>query len=522
MGYIGKKPTSVPLTSADLADNIVTSAKILNDTIVDEDVNNVAATKLTGTIADARFPATLPAASGANLTSLPAGNLTGTVADARISTLTSSKLTGALPAIDGASLTGVSAGTDWQSVVTGATLTAVAGNGYPINTTSNACTVTLPAGSVGDAIEFVDYAGTWDTNAVTLTADGSEKIKGSTDDQAMSAERQGTKITYIDATQGWVATTASNESATAIALPPYSSHVLVIGGGGSGGFTDTGFSGGGGGSGGISYHNAYTMSPGTTYAVVVGEGGPVVPDDATMDGGPGGTYADSIAPAGEDSVFGSGDQTILTGFGGGGGCGNNGHYWIGGSGGSGGGCEGNYVASPALAGAATQGTGGTTHYGQAGGTPGSGSSNYSARGGGGTDTVTGDRGANSNGGPGTSVFSAWGLATTTGHNVGGTVYYASGGNGGTAAGSQYSTVPNGGGGIGGNSSGSSGGNAIGHGSGGGGRGKWNAGSGDGGSGSDGIVIVRRLTADSATTSGTVSTSGVYTYHVFTADGTYTA
>ena len=42
-------------------------------------------------------PATMPASSGANLTSLPAGNLTGTVADARISTLTASKLSGIVP-----------------------------------------------------------------------------------------------------------------------------------------------------------------------------------------------------------------------------------------------------------------------------------------------------------------------------------------------------------------------------------------------------------------------------------------
>jgi len=60
-----------------------------------------------GTVPDARFPATLPTASAANLTSIPAGNLTGTVADARISTLTSSKLSGALPAIDGSALTGI-------------------------------------------------------------------------------------------------------------------------------------------------------------------------------------------------------------------------------------------------------------------------------------------------------------------------------------------------------------------------------------------------------------------------------
>jgi len=76
------------------------------------DLTALSASNLTsGTVPDARFPATLPAASAANLTSIPAGNLTGTVADARISTLTASKLTGALPAIDGSALTGVASTT---------------------------------------------------------------------------------------------------------------------------------------------------------------------------------------------------------------------------------------------------------------------------------------------------------------------------------------------------------------------------------------------------------------------------
>ena len=58
----------------------------------------------------------------------------------------------------------------WQSsIVTGSTLTAVAGNGYWIDTTSNACTITLPASaSVGDQLIFTDYARNWGTNAVTL------------------------------------------------------------------------------------------------------------------------------------------------------------------------------------------------------------------------------------------------------------------------------------------------------------------------------------------------------------------
>jgi hypothetical protein len=53
-------------------------------------LTSLTAGNLTGTIADARFPATLPAASAANLTAVPAANITG-----------------ALPAISGASLTGL-------------------------------------------------------------------------------------------------------------------------------------------------------------------------------------------------------------------------------------------------------------------------------------------------------------------------------------------------------------------------------------------------------------------------------
>lgn len=73
--------------------------KITDGTIVDADVTDVAASKLTGTIADARFPSTLPAASAANLTAIPAANITGT-----------------LPAISGANLTGITTGKVLQAV----------------------------------------------------------------------------------------------------------------------------------------------------------------------------------------------------------------------------------------------------------------------------------------------------------------------------------------------------------------------------------------------------------------------
>lgn len=65
-----------------------------------------------GTVPDARFPATLPAASAANLTAIPAANITGTlpaISGANLTSLTSANLTGALPAISGAALTNLPA-----------------------------------------------------------------------------------------------------------------------------------------------------------------------------------------------------------------------------------------------------------------------------------------------------------------------------------------------------------------------------------------------------------------------------
>ena len=102
------------------------------------------------------------------------------------------------------SWTTVSGGVSWQAVETGATMTAVAGNGYFINTTSNACTATLPAGTIGDEVNFIDYAGTFDTNNLTVASDGSEKIHGSTADLTVATERAGFALVYTDGTQGWL------------------------------------------------------------------------------------------------------------------------------------------------------------------------------------------------------------------------------------------------------------------------------------------------------------------------------
>ena len=99
-----------------------------------------------------------------------------------------------------------SAGISWQSVTTASTLTAVAGNGYWIDTTSNACTVTLPASaSVGDEIVFTDYARNWGTNRITIDSNGLN-YQGDPDTYTVeyTTDGQSVHIIYMDATNGWI------------------------------------------------------------------------------------------------------------------------------------------------------------------------------------------------------------------------------------------------------------------------------------------------------------------------------
>jgi hypothetical protein len=97
----------------------------------------------------------------------------------------------------------VSGGTSWQAVKTTG-FTAVAGEGYFCDTTSAAFTATLPVGTLGDEISFIDYAGTFDTNNLTIAPNGSEKIQGSAASLTVSVERAGLTLVYTDGTQGWL------------------------------------------------------------------------------------------------------------------------------------------------------------------------------------------------------------------------------------------------------------------------------------------------------------------------------
>ena len=153
---------------------------------------------------------------------------------------------------------------DWQSTVQTSNFTAATGRGYFVNTTSGAVTVSLPAGNAGDEIHFTDYASNFDTNELILSANGSEKILGETDDHKCITKDATVRLIYQNDTKGW---TADNIATTAVAVTV---HYLVVAGGGGGGHV------GGGGAGGYRTNNggtALTLQPSTNYTVTVGAGG---------------------------------------------------------------------------------------------------------------------------------------------------------------------------------------------------------------------------------------------------------
>ena len=378
---------------------------------------------------------------------------------------------------------------DWQSsIVTAATLTAVAGNGYWINTTSNACTITLPASaSVGDQIIFSDYLRTWGTNAVTINQNSLNFQGSSSVNPVYDTNGQSVDLVYSGATQGWIPTV--DDDVTFETDPSYPVDFLVIAGGGAGAASGNG---GGGGAGGFRT-STQSINVGTAYTVTVGDGGASVTGNTIGNNGT------------NSSISGSGLTTITSAGGGGGGR----SASSGNSGGSGGG--GGYETGHSGGAGNTPST--TPSQGNNGGT-GAGDSAASAYGGG------GGGGAGAVGQNGTTSKGGDGGAGTASSITGSSVTRAGGGGGAT-----NSTIGSGGVGGGGDSgthlpSTNGGAGTINTGSGGG------ASQGDvnSGAGGKGVVILSMpLSRFSGTTTGspTEATSGSNKILTFTATGSYT-
>ena len=94
---------------------------------------------------------------------------------------------------------------DWQTgSIKTATFTAANGEGYFANTSGGAWTLTLPSSpTIGDEVSVIDYAGTFDTNNLTIGRNG-KNIQGSAADLTVATERAGFTLVFSDDTQGWL------------------------------------------------------------------------------------------------------------------------------------------------------------------------------------------------------------------------------------------------------------------------------------------------------------------------------
>ena len=88
-------------------------------------------------------------------------------------------------------------------IVIAETYTAVAGNLIQADTSGGAFTITLPASaSIGDEIEIEDAKFTWNTNNLTIAANGLN-INGGMSNYTASVIGNKLSIVYISTTYGW-------------------------------------------------------------------------------------------------------------------------------------------------------------------------------------------------------------------------------------------------------------------------------------------------------------------------------
>ena len=404
---------------------------------------------------------------------------------------------------------------NWDTTAKTASFTAVSGNGYFVNTTSGAITVTAPASpSAGDIFGIKDYASTFATNNVTVGRNSS-KFDGADSDPTLSENNLSVFFVYVDSTQGWKATQSdagtygslyvAATGGTITTCGDFKIHTftgpgtftvscagnpagndqleyLVVAGGAGAGYDI----GGGGGAGGVRFASpslsplTYPAKPlaapaGLTaaaqgYPITVGAGG-------TSRGSQGGTGPTN---KGSDSVF----STITSNGGGGGGSGPGGPpNAVGGPGASGGGA-GN---GP---GTASGGTGNTPPVSPAQGSDGGDQPGHiSGAGGGGftqagQDAQPGDGGGY--GGDGGGFPTGFG---SNGEPCGSFRYYAGGGGGGGRSPS-YGPAGSGGKGGGGDGVKTGAGNAGTANTGGGAGGPSGSSIAQAGAGGSGIVVIR--------------------------------
>ena len=424
---------------------------------------------------------------------------------------------------------GATGSASWVTTVKTGDFTAVAGEGYFVNTTSGAITVTLPASpSAGAVVAVKDYANTFDTNKCILARNGSN-IGGQALDSVLETEGLAVTLVFVDATKGWLVTDSGLQSeapgpqfvtatggtittcgnfkihaftgpatfcVSCAGNPSGSTSVdyLVVAGGGAGSCNGGGGAGGGGFRLGSDVPGkpalaaaAHTVSV-QGYPITVGAGGAYTPNC-------------NPNPNGADSVFSS---FAAAGGGGAGAAGPSSPLYPGRDGGSGGGAAGNNRSGNGGAGntppvSPPQGNAGgansTSPNARSGGAGGGGAA-AAATNICGNASSPGPYSTGSGGGAGSPVTAVFGAAPKAYYPVPGPGegFFAGGGGGGLSNDGGYTAPTGPAGGIGGGGPGgpnnSAAGVTIANSGGGGGSSPTGGGGGTNSNGGSGIVLIR--------------------------------
>ena len=380
---------------------------------------------------------------------------------------------------------------DWQtSSIKTSTFTAVSGQGFFADTSSGAFTMNLPAGTAGAIVSVADYTNTFQTNALTVAPNGSQKIGGIAASNTLTTEGQSVTFVYVDDTEGWKNVQDSTSNVTgnpflvasggtestsgnfkihkftgpgtftvckvsSTAADNTVSYLVIAGGGAAAGIPPGGNAVGGGGAGGVREYkgpaDCYTASPlngnpGGTAVTVTAQAYPI-----TVGGG--GTGGPPSSPQRGTSGVNSTFSTVTSA---GGGAGGHDSLRIGGSGGSGGGTGGGTNSSGCRAAGNSPSV--SPPQGNPGGSSPGGPPDTGSGGGGGASAAGSDSsGAGGNGGTGvdssiTAVSTGYGGGGGGGagppNNTAGTAAKG-GGNGGTGTNPGSGGTANTGGGGGG-------------------------------------------------------------------------
>ena len=364
----------------------------------------------------------------------------------------------------GAAFSGGIGAVKWETTPQTGSFAAAAGRGYFMNTTSGALTVTLPAGVAGAIVAIADYAATFQTNNLTISPNGSDKIGGVSANVTLDTEGQSVTFLFVDSTQGWinVQDSTSNERGNAFVVATggtittsgnckihtftgpgtftvtcvaacaannVMSHLVVAGGGSGGcGRLSATCASGGGGAGGY----REVKNPVTPYTASPKDGYPSAPNRITVTaqaypitvGAGGASAASTVSNNGSPSTF-----STITSAGGGGA-------------GSGGASQGP-PNTPGNPGGSGGGIGGGCGAGGTGNTP----------------PVTPPQGNNGGSGSPANGFGGGGGATAVGGTGTGPTASRAGGAGATTSITASPVAYAGGGGAGGSANASTGGNA---------------------------------------------------------------